>query len=377
MASPAIRQSADQVIQRSAPGVSGAVSNAIRTLRLPLLAGPLFVHACLDTAHSTLQFVLARTLGDIAVPAFFLISGLLYFASFDGTARCWLRKLANRIRSLAVPYLLWNLIGYFLLAHAVHMVAKCDFLRSFWAVDVAYRNVDSAPVDGPLYFMKGLYFLAFGAPVLHFALRRRALSWFAPAALLFWVASPISALEGRMAVVALAFFSCGGCIAINRPEVLERIVSDRRAALAAVAAFLALSALNVGLHASGAECSALLRANIVAGIPFCFAAAAALGDGRAARLLRRSQGFAMFLFCSFDLIMVYMRKVWRPLRDASDATCLRVAAMTFAVSLALYLALSLVARPLLRLLTGDRANPPRHCGKAAPHGGGFEAARPQ
>ena len=363
MATPTIRRSDDltvrrpdgPTVRRSAPGLPGAVSDAIRTLRLPLLAGPLLVHACLNPAHSTLQFVLARILGDIAVPAFFFISGILYFASFDGTARCWLRKLANRVRSLAVPYLLWNLIGFFLLAYAVPMVAKGDFLRSFWAVRVAYRPIASAPVDGPLYFIKGLYFLAIGAPALHFALRRRATAWFAPAVLLFWVVSPIAALEGRMAVIALAFFSCGGYLAIYRPAAFERIATSHRAALAAVAVFLAVSALNLGLHLANEGSPALLRANIVAGIPFCFAVAEALGDGWTARLLRRSQGFAMFLFCSFDLIMVYMRRVWRPLRDGSDATCLRVAAMTFAISLALYLALALAARPLLRILTGDRA----------------------
>lgn len=340
---------------KTAPGLPAEVSDAIRTMRLPLLAGPLMVHACLAPARSTLQFALARILGDVAVPAFFFISGLLYFASFDGTARCWLRKLANRVRSLAIPYLLWNLIGYFLLAYAVHMVAKGDFLRSFWAVRVAYRSVASAPVDGPLYFIKGLCFLSIGAPALHFALRRRALAWLAPAAMLFWVASPVAALEGRMAVIALAFFSFGGYIAIRRPTALESVAKNRRAALAAIAAFLAISAANMGLHLAGSGCAALLRANIVAGIPFCFAAASALDGTWAARILRRSQGFAMFLFCSFDLIMVYMRRVWRPLRDSSDATCLRVAAMTFAVSLALYLVLSLAAKPLLRLLTGDRA----------------------
>ena len=268
MATPTIRRSDDltvrrpdgPTVRRSAPGLPGAVSDAIRTLRLPLLAGPLLVHACLNPAHSTLQFVLARILGDIAVPAFFFISGILYFASFDGTARCWLRKLANRVRSLAVPYLLWNLIGFFLLAYAVPMVAKGDFLRSFWAVRVAYRPIASAPVDGPLYFIKGLYFLAIGAPALYFALRRRFLAWLAPAVLLFWVVSPLAALEGRMAVIALAFFSCGGYLAIYRPAAFERIATSRRAALAAVAVFLAVSALNLGLHLANVGSPALLRA---------------------------------------------------------------------------------------------------------------------
>lgn len=335
-------------------GLSPALSDAIRVMRLPLLLGPLLVHACLAPQRSLLQYVLARIIGDVSVPAFFFVSGLLYFSTFDGTVRCYLRKLRSRVCSLAVPYLLWNLIGYFLLAYAVHMVAKGDFLKSFWGVRVAYRSVSTAPVDGPLYFIKGLFFLAIAAPAAYWALRRRMLAWFAPAAVIFWIASPISALADRMAVIAIAMFSLGGFFALRLPNYLAQLTTSHRAATAAIVAFLASAAVNIALHASGIDFAPALRLNILFGIPAWFAVAGMLSRGGAAPLLRRAQGFAMFLFCSFDLIIAFSRKLWHPLRAQTDAMCLKVALMTFTVSLTAYLLLSLVARPLLRLLVGDR-----------------------
>ncbi len=335
-------------------GLSRTLSDAIRVMRLPLLLGPLFVHACLVPESSPLQFVLARVLGDIAVPAFFFVSGLLYFATYDGSPRCYARKLHSRIHSLVIPYLLWNLIGYFTLAHLVHMVSKGDFLKCFWAVRVARRAVSSAPVDGPLYFLKWLVLLALAAPVFHVVLRRRQLAWLAPAAVLFWLFPPVAALANRMFVVAGAMFSLGVFAALWGKDVLERLVEPGRAAALAIGVFLSVAAANVALHLAGIDSTAVRHLDILAGIPACFAVAGLLSRCPLAPLLRRAQGFAMFLFCSFDLIMAASRQIWRPLRITGDAMCLMVALMTFCVSLAAYLVLAVVARPLLRLLVGDR-----------------------
>ena len=335
-------------------GLSSTISEAIRVMRLPLLMGPLLVHACLAPQTSPTQYILLHVIGDISVPAFFLVSGFLYFASYDGTPHCYVRKLRNRLRSLAVPYLLWNLIGYFALAYAVHMVAKSDFLRSFWSVRVARRLSASAPVDGPLYFIKGLFFLALAAPVFHFALRRRTLLWIVPVTMLFWLLAPVPSFADRMFVVATPMFLLGGLFALRGQDILSKLVTSGRAALASIGVFLTVSAVNIGLHLAGIDCKAVQRLDILVGIPAWFAVSGALSRGALAPLLRRAQVFAMFLFCSFDLIMTVFREIWPPLRHTGDLYCITVALMTFAASLAAYLVLAFVARPLLRLLVGSR-----------------------
>lgn len=288
------------------------------------------------------------------MPAFFFLAGFLYYATCDGTMQCHLRKIGNRLRSLAVPYLLWNFIGYLMLAYAVPMVAKSDFLRSFWSVRVAYRLEAAAPVDGPLYFIKGLMFLTLGAPVLHILLRHSVLAAMTLASVGFWAASPVAALSGKMSVVALAMFSLGGYMAVQKPQLMERIVTSRLVALAALAVFFAIAAGNLLLHLRGGDSPAMLRLGILAGIPLWLALGGTLSRGSCAYALGRLQGFAMFLFCSFDLIMAAGRNYWRILRVRNDATCLVVAAATLGVSLLAYCALGYVAPPLLRLLIGNR-----------------------
>lgn len=49
---------------------------------------------------------------DVVVPCFFFISGYLFYLNY--TQKDYLRKLRTRIRSLLVPYLLWNTIFAFL-----------------------------------------------------------------------------------------------------------------------------------------------------------------------------------------------------------------------------------------------------------------------
>ena len=335
-------------------GLSDTLSDAIRVMRLPLLMGPLLVHACLAPQSLPTQYILSHVVGDVSVPAFFFVSGLLYFANYDGTLRGYTRKLRNRVRSLAIPYLLWNLIGYFALAYVVHMVAKSDFLKSFWAVRVARRLSASAPVDGPLYFIKGLFFLALAAPFFHFALRRRTLVWVVPVTVLFWLIAPVPSLADRMFVVATPMFLLGGLFALRGQNILSRLVTSGRASLISIVFFVTVSAVNVGLHWAGIDCKAVQRLNILMGIPAWFAVSGALSRGALAPFLRWAQGFAMFLFCSFDLIMTVFREIWPPLHHTGDIYCMSVALMTFAASLAAYLILEIVARPLLRLLVGSR-----------------------
>lgn len=337
------------------PGLPNAVSRCVSSLRLPLMIGPVLVHACLQPAKSPLQFVLARVIGDVSVPCFFFIAGVLFFATFDGTSGNWLHKLRRRVFSLGVPYVIWNLVAYLVFAYAVHILAKPDFLKSFWAVRVARRGLATAPADGPLNFMKGLAFLAVGAPAIDFFLRRRWLAWLAPAALVCWIVAPVPSLADRMFVVALAFFATGGFVIRHCGDWLVAVCEGRAALLSAPVAFLALAAANLALQFNGIDFAPLRRLGIAVGI-LAALSLASLVRGRLERFLAKAQGFAMFLFCSFDIVLVYVRARWRAvLYNPSDATCILCAVIAVFVPMAVYFALSRMAPRLAAILTGNRA----------------------
>lgn len=56
------------------------------------------------------QVALSQIIGRIAVPFLFLISGYLFYYNTDMSIQTYKNKLKNRVKSLVIPYFVWNLI---------------------------------------------------------------------------------------------------------------------------------------------------------------------------------------------------------------------------------------------------------------------------
>ena len=72
-----------------------------------------------------IERILGEKLGQIAVPGFFMVSSYLFFRGF-----CWkklLPKWRSRIRSLLLPYLLWNFLYYI-----GYVAAACQACPGWW-----------------------------------------------------------------------------------------------------------------------------------------------------------------------------------------------------------------------------------------------------
>jgi surface polysaccharide O-acyltransferase-like enzyme len=63
------------------------------------------------TVLKFIQAFFGEGITRIAVPAFFMMSGFLFFASFDGTWSNWKAKLRSRMKGLLVPYIIWSALG--------------------------------------------------------------------------------------------------------------------------------------------------------------------------------------------------------------------------------------------------------------------------
>ncbi|MBQ7081685.1 MAG: acyltransferase [Fibrobacter sp.] len=106
-----------------------------------------------------------------AVPLFFFMSGYLYFAGTTDRGfnfQTWKKKSWNRVKSLVIPYIAWNLLILALYAGIQYMSGNSptmqkegykliadyqfiDYLKSLWAFDHS-----GAPMDGPLWFVRNL-----------------------------------------------------------------------------------------------------------------------------------------------------------------------------------------------------------------------------
>lgn len=63
------------------------------------------------TWNSLVQNTFVEGIGRFGLPFFWIMSGFLFFTSFEITWSSYIRKLKNRMISLGIPYLFWSLAG--------------------------------------------------------------------------------------------------------------------------------------------------------------------------------------------------------------------------------------------------------------------------
>lgn len=104
------------------------VSKSFTLLRFPLMIGVVMIHCDItDQLNPNLQvqwagnamYLFSNVIGRFSVPMFFIISGFLFFRSGIFNKGTYMAKLRSRVKTLLIPYLLWNLIGflYFVIKH--------------------------------------------------------------------------------------------------------------------------------------------------------------------------------------------------------------------------------------------------------------------
>ena len=162
-------------------------SHAIGLLRFPLIVGVVTLHAVFDLPEGLKAFDFAehlvKELGHVAVPLFFLFSGYLFFKGLEKrfSWAVFRGKLHRRVRSLLVPYVLWNaLFLLFLLAlqllfpgllrsHSpILSYGVGDWLNSFWNYN---GQLYGYPVLYAFWFLRNLMVLNVLSPLLWLVLK--------------------------------------------------------------------------------------------------------------------------------------------------------------------------------------------------------------
>lgn len=177
--------------------MSDCTSKSISYLRFPLAFMIVWLHYYtpdIDATHYQNCDVYGiigigyQALCTFVVPLFFFISGFLYFnrikvhgGQFNKST--YLKKTRKRIKSLLIPYLLWNLIVLVfyscvqLLSHNSPEMQKAgyklisdytliDFAKVFWAIDST-----GMPIDGPLWFIRDLFVTSLFTPIIYLFLK--------------------------------------------------------------------------------------------------------------------------------------------------------------------------------------------------------------
>ncbi|MGE8241637.1 MAG: acyltransferase family protein [Sphingobacterium sp.] len=234
-------------------------SKVIDFLRFPLIVGVVFIHTDFSDIviagvkqisfvnypiFSRIFFLFSKVIFESCVPLFFFISGFLFFYKTAGFSReIYLQKLKNRIRSLLVPYIFWNLliILFLMLAQTflsgslvsgrnklITDYSLLDWLWSFW--DTSHVNPltkKTLPINSPFWFIRDLMVVVLFSPLIYILIKK--LRAYAVIMLgLLWIFNPFFYLPG-LSIVSFFFFTAGAYFSIHKMNFVEVLMPMLRA----------------------------------------------------------------------------------------------------------------------------------------------------
>ena len=212
------------------------LSRSIETMRFPLILLIICLHCYTSTSditrgHDTYFrtiYPISLWMGETSVPAFFFISGLLFFYS----KKTYIQKIKSRFHTLLVPYLFFNgliLCCYLCLLYlgkTTIIAGKdladytlIDYIRAFWDRG-AWDHGNGSPVLCPLWYIRNLMILVILSPIFLYIIRYTKLLF--PLLMgLLW----INAHDSAYTLQSLTMFSFGAYFPIcdrNPVEVYEK-----------------------------------------------------------------------------------------------------------------------------------------------------------
>lgn len=227
-------------------------SQTLDLLRFPLALVVLIVHVFASggitfQGHTTTfesypiftglnRFIDAFLRGQ-SVPIYYFISGYVFFLGIKITKDAYLRKFKNRVKSLLIPYLVWNAIAVVILAVQLNSVfnryatsgvsfnpSLSNFLSCFWVYDGGLSGAQlsnfTSPLNEPLWFVRNLMIVVLCTPLIHLIIRKTKVYCIMVLGTL-WLIVPFIQLETYKIIDALVFFMWGAYMSINHKDMLN------------------------------------------------------------------------------------------------------------------------------------------------------------
>ena len=237
---------------------SGRVSRLISAIRFPLVV---FIHTLpnvyvpiersfsLSNIYVFISELISHNLARIAVPAFFAISGFLFYKNLEGKPFLFFykTKLESRFWSLLVPFIVWNGISYLAIVIKNYLglvvgieqdsfmtkISSYNLYNIFWSDDFG------APLNYPLWYLRDLICVSFLAPVFYWAVN--IFKRFTPLIFLLLFVSNIESNVPGLSSTAICFFGIGSYAGINRIDFVSLFDSYKKQSLLIAVALLLVS----------------------------------------------------------------------------------------------------------------------------------------
>ena len=285
-----------------------------------------------------------------SVPIYFFISGYLFFFNGKFSMVEYYRKLRRRIKSLLVPYIIWNtlsiiLLVIVLLSPFVSMMKYGEevnlsignILSCFWIYDGGFAGVNiptsSAPINMPLWYIRDLIVMVLLSPAIYWLLKKIGII-FLLLMCIVWIYFSIETVKVYVPRDALFFFSFGAYFSIKGKDMIG--IFSRFLKPSAILYILVSIVLSFVFFYEIENWSYLNLLNIILGIVFSISFAEYLSHGNIINSTRKYFDVAFFIYLSHGLICSKMIKMMiLLLRPSSDFGYIMTDVLSYVISVLL------------------------------------------
>ena len=200
--------------------ISSYYQNKITIVSFVLVIMMLYVHGIYNEAdYFHMSFVVKSIISRLSYrvinPTYFSVSGFLFFFGINAMADCF-PKMKKRIRTVLIPFVLWNVI----VVLECFFFSHIPFTREFFYFNLLdkYNNLSTGlynllicPAGFHLWFLRDLIAYIAISPIIYWLIKK--FCWYVPVILLVLTPPLIQAFN--LGHLDIAFFTLGGTIAIK------------------------------------------------------------------------------------------------------------------------------------------------------------------
>ncbi len=163
----------------------------------------------------------SKGIARIAIPLFFAISGLLFYASYDFTVSGVVDKFKRRFKSLVIPYLFWSVSGLILVLFLQSIPGSRNFFTKELIINYSTSKLLNTilvdPIPYQLWFIRDLILLVIFSPLIWYLTKSMRGVWLVILAILWTVAPKTFELFSNE---ALLFFTVGCALDLDKNQLL-------------------------------------------------------------------------------------------------------------------------------------------------------------
>lgn len=315
-----------------------------------------------------------------SVPVYFFISGFLFFLGYRLTMESFSKKISTRVKSLLVPYIIWNVLavialylpllpGLGSLMPTLSATVKFDLsLSSLWEWFVMSDTSYHLPADPAMWYIRNLMVVCLFTPFIGLLLRRFG-AWVPFVLGVIWYICAPMHITNYSFSASFFFFTFGAYMSFKKKDMTAAFGKWRTVSFVAypVICILCLlwcfsdgsliSTLNKGVTGNMWY---LKNLAILAGVPFAYNIAAILVQRHGFRVHSTLTASAFFLYSAHQIVIFYLpaliHRVIKPATAWSEAACyLLLLALLVALLLGIYVAMRRLCPRFLMLFTGGRS----------------------